>query len=162
MPSWGPIVLVVVVPILFAVGFTTTWRYTHSLSTAASWANREQVQYRSHALVREWLRPPGLWSPKTLMGMEIRVGPGFVWVTTSIDGVADALGCQWFYSPGDCAVKVLRAPKAPRHRSWLVIEGASGSRHAKIKVSPDGGVARFCEALAAAGFRVDGDGGTTS
>lgn len=160
MPNWAPIVLVVVVPLLFAVGFTNVWRYTNSLSADASWANREQIEYRSHVLVRQWLR--GLWSSKTLMGMEIRVGPGFVWVTTSIDGVADALGCQWFYSPGDCAVNVLRARKAPRHRSWLVIEGASGSRRAKIKVSPDGGVANVCKALAAAGFRVDGDGGTTS
>jgi hypothetical protein len=90
-----------------------------------------------HAPVSVKIRvPPGIWSTKTLGGLEIYVGHSHIWVVTKPAFIGAAFASEWLFDAGQCEIRQDNGPRDPLRRPWIVIAGRSGSRDVQIAISP--------------------------
>jgi hypothetical protein len=121
-------------------------RVKEGLDEPVTFAARAQVKYVLGA---------GLWSTKTLGGMELAVRQSWIEVRTQPTFVGSLLGNYWCLAIDGCSMRIERLSSDPLGREWIVLSGNDAARGAlRLAILPKQHVTDSWHALVAAGVKI--------
>ena len=130
-----PILFVAFVVGLFVVAMFRQWRKTSREQFVREAASTEHVSFRTGVRLKLRLTG-GIWSPKTLGGMELIIGTSTVRLTTRPDIAGRLTGSEWFFACKDTTIKRSMLRSDPFRRKWIIISGTSAGQKAQVAVVP--------------------------
>jgi hypothetical protein len=119
----------------FVVAMVRQWRKTSREQLVREAASTEHVSFRTGVRLKLRLTG-GIWSPKTLGGMELIIGTSTVRLTTRPEIAGRLTGSEWFFNGNDTTIKRSTLRSDPFRRNWIIISGISAGQKAQVAVVP--------------------------